>query len=198
MEGKKKKIPIWIWILVVVGVMAGSTFFQQRRVIPYATYTILLKNAKDVSTGTSVHYRGVYAGRVLDAKLSKGGKSAEIVIHLKEDVELRQDAKFTLKRHGARGMRYGAMGMKYIEVTDAGSSPEPAENGQVFTAKVSVLVEAEEDAEGDGENFSESTMEAVNVTQSQAQLRDITNRLNRVEQKLDRLTAQVGKLPQKR
>ena len=198
MEGKKKRIPIWVWMLIVIGVMAGSTFFQQRRVIPYATYTILLKNAKDVSTGTSVNYRGVYAGRVVEARLSKGGKSAEVVIHLNEDVELRKDAKFTLKRHGDGGMRYGAMGMKYIEVTDAGSSPEPAENGQVFTAKVSVLVEAEEDAEGGGEIFSESTMEAVNVTQSQAQLRDITNRLNSIEKKVDRLGTILRKIAEAR
>ena len=129
MEGKKKKIPIWVWILVVIGFMAGSTFFQQRRVIPYATYTILLKNAKDVSTWTRVRYRGVDAGRVLDTKLSKGGKSAEVVIRLNEDVELRKDAKFTLKHDVLSGN-------KHFELTDAGNSPELAEDGQTFEVEV--------------------------------------------------------------
>jgi len=189
MEGKKKSIPIWVWILVVISFMAGSTFFQQRRVIPYATYTILLKNAKDVSPRAPVHYRGVYAGRVVDTKLSKGGKSAEVVIHLNEDVELRKDAKFTLTRHAT-------MGRKYIELADAGNSPELAEDGQTFEVEVDEMMLASADT-----NLSQETKNVANLEEaarSHRELQEISNRLVRVEQKLDRLTAQVGKLSQKR
>lgn len=189
MEGKKKKIPIWVWMLVVLGVMAGSTFFQQRRVIPYATYTILLKDAKDVSPRASVHYRGVYAGRVLDTKLSKGGKSAEVVIRLNEDVELRKDAKFTLTRHGLSVN-------KYLELTDAGNSPELAEDGQTFEVEFDEKILASADT-----NQSQVTKKVANLAEaarSHRELQEISNRLVRVEQKLDRLTAQVGKLSPKR
>ncbi|MEE8178192.1 MAG: MlaD family protein [Acidobacteriota bacterium] len=187
MEGKKKSIPIWVWILVVIGFMAGSTFFQQRRVIPYATYTILLKDAKDVSRGAPVRYRGVYAGRVLDTKLSKGGKSAEVVIRLNEDVELHKDAKFTLKRNGL-------LGNKYLELTDAGSSAEQAEPGQTFEVDETASASADT-------NLSQVTKNVANVAEaarSHRELQEISNRLVRVERKLDRLTAQVGKLSQKR
>ena len=188
MEGKKKSIPIWVWILVVIGFMVGSTFFQQRRVIPYATYTILLKNAKNVSTGAPVRYRGVYAGRVLDTKLSKGGKSAEVVIRLNEDVELRKDAKFTLTPHGGLSVN------KYLELTDAGNSPELAEDGQTFEVDETASASADT-------NQSPVTKNVANLAEaarSHRELQEISNRLVRVEQKLDRLTAQVGKLSQKR
>ncbi len=190
MEGKKKSIPIWVWMLVVIGFMAGSTFFQQRRVIPYATYTIPLKNAKNVSPRTPVHYRGVYAGRVLETRLSKGGKSAEIVIHLNEDVELRKDAKFTLTRHGGLSVN------KYLELTDAGNSPELAEDGQTFEVEVDEKMLASADT-----NLSQVTKNVANLAEaarSHRELQEISNSLVRVEQKLDRLTAQVGKLSQKR
>lgn len=122
-----------------------------------------------------VFHRGLEVGRVADISLDPGGQWVNVVIKVDADVNVRKDATL-------RVTSQGLFGEAIVEIVDLGSSAERASEGDFLRSTTLDTFDLGRVAERIDASFDDfrRTVQA---------LKGIDHRLQRVEEKLDRLLA---------
>jgi phospholipid/cholesterol/gamma-HCH transport system substrate-binding protein len=126
MKRKERALEVKVGVFLLVGFLI--LFYMSLRVsklerIQGEHYFALFPTVSGLTKGAPVEVAGVVVGRVEEIKLE--GKMAKVRFVLSKGVVLFEDAKATLRTHGA-------LGDKFIEIDPGTSQKEPLKPGEVI------------------------------------------------------------------
>lgn len=97
-------ISIAALIGLIVQFSKGGTWFEKRKTILMET-----SNVGGIIPGASVAMAGVPIGQVSRISLTKGGKMVQIHLSISPNIDIYEDARFTIRQSGFLGDRYVAV-----------------------------------------------------------------------------------------
>lgn len=119
----------WIVVLIVLGVVAGGSFFLYRNHYGPLNFTLMFKDAKQLRPGQFVVYRGVRIGAVKSVDLD-GPDNVRVRVEIEQEHAklVYQEAVFKIEKPKLLDIS----GEMQVTVSDSGSTHTPITEGAVL------------------------------------------------------------------
>lgn len=175
---KTKNVRLMLILLAGAALIAAGVWWygEYRTEANRRTYFVLFEDVRGLIAEAGVYFRGIEVGRV--AEIGLEGDKVRVAVRVDADLDVRRDATLFLTSQGL-------LGESIVEFADLGKSSERASSGDLLQGSSRGTLGLRRIAERVNTSFDE-LIAAIHS------LRRVEQRLQRVEEKLDRLLARSG------
>jgi ABC-type transporter Mla subunit MlaD len=175
MKNKGLLLLLGMVLAAAILVTAGWWYRDYRQEASRKTYFVTFDDVKGLKPGAEVRLHGLTVGEVRAIELDPEQQRARVAVRIDPRVELNRDASFALTSDGL-------LGENLVVIEHTGASGERAKEGQTWQAAPQPGLKS---------FFSKLDSSLDEIVAGARSLKEVEERLQRVEQKLDVLLART-------